>query len=292
MIVRLLQILIVVLLLSVIGSTFVVAQDQDQPTSLSNVHLWIYPEYDDPRLLVMLEGRIEDIEVPATIRFLVPSGAEMYSAGSMDDLGNYSGGPPKREPSTLSGWDEISYQLTTDTFRVEYYDPIILGSPDKTISYEFRWLYPISSLHVIVQEPKQSNNFEIIPQGILYTDIHGFTGHRYEYFDLDDEQSIVFGISYTKSNTLPSLYIEDDKSDNTILIITTVVGICLVLVVGLFWVIKTKPRNRAGRRRTVLSKANQRYILGERPTRKFCAQCGQSMEKSSRFCQYCGFKLS
>ena len=142
----------------------VFAQDGNEPEGFKNVRLWVFPEYDDPRLLVMLEGKIVGAQAPVTVRFLVPSAAEMNSAGSMDSLGQYSGGPPDREPSAISGWDEISYVVTSDIFRVEYYDPIIIGQTDKTIRYEFYGLYPISDLRVIVQEPRKSTIVRCYPR--------------------------------------------------------------------------------------------------------------------------------
>jgi len=60
----------------------------NEPTGLRNVVLSVYPEYDDPlkigspAVLVMLDGQIEGAQLPATIRFLVPVDAIMYSAGS------------------------------------------------------------------------------------------------------------------------------------------------------------------------------------------------------------------
>ena len=277
------------MLLIVATATLAIAQDENEPMSFNNVQLWIYPEYDDPRLLVMLQGQIVGAEAPATVRFLVPSAAEMYSAGSMDAQGQYSGGPPQREPSTIPGWDEISYDVTSDTFRVEYYDPIIVGLPDKTISYEFRWLYPISSLHVEVQEPMQSSNFSVSPEGTTHTKSGGFTTHNYDYNDLDDQPPISFNIAYTRSNTPPSLSVEDDQSTTIAMI---VIGIFVVIVVGYFWVKKSKPKNRAERKRAARNKSIRGSKEKESATTLFCSQCGQSLDESSRFCKYCGTKLT
>jgi len=267
------------LLLTVAGTTWALAQGENEPSGFDDVHLWIYPEYDDPRLLVMLEGQIVGVQAPATVRFLVPSAAEMYSAGSIDAQGFYSGGLPHREPSAIPGWDEISYDVTSNTFRMEYYDPIIIGWPDKTISYEFRWLYPISSLHVMLQEPRQSSNFSVSPEGILSSDSQGFTNHVYEYNDLDDEPPISFSITY-----------EDDESTSPLLIVTTVVGLCVIFGAGLFWVMKSRPKNKAERKQTTRSKSVRGSKGGKHPPHIFCSQCGQSLEKSSQFCQYCGNK--
>jgi hypothetical protein len=265
------------------------AQAENESERFENVDLWLYPEYDDSRLLVMLEGQIVGVEAPTTIRFLVPAAAEMYSAGSMDISGQYSGGPPNRQPSAIPEWDEISYELQTDTFRVEYYDPIIIGKTDKTISYEFRWLSPISQIHVIVQEPRQSSNFSVLPEGNLFTGSDGFILHLYDYFDLDDEQPISFDITYTKSNPLPSLSIEEENS-NTALIIILAIALCALFVGGFVWFKKSKPKTRAERRRIARGAPVSGSIEKSSP-RRFCSQCGQSIKESSRFCSLCGTKL-
>jgi len=272
-------------------STWISAQNGNELSELDNVHLWVYPEYDDPRLLVMLQGQIADIQAPTTIRFLVPSAAEMYSAGAIDDQGHYTGGPPHREPSDIQGWDEISYELTSDIFRVEYYDPIIMGFPDKTISYEFRSLYQIANLHIIIQEPRKSDDFNISIEGEVSSDDQGFTNHIFEYQDLHRETPIEFEISYTKLSTLPSLSIEDDEPNNTPLIVSTIVGVLIILTVGLFWVLKSKPKNRAERKRMSRKKQVKGSNYERHDHGKFCNQCGKSIDEMSRYCQFCGTKL-
>lgn len=277
------------LCITMAGMPQALAQDENEPVGFENVSLWLYPEYDDPRLLMMLQGQIVGVEAPALVRFLVPSAAEMYSAGSKDAQDRYTGGPPDREPSSIPGWDEISYVVTTDTFRVEYYDPIIIGQPDKTISYEFRWLYPISDLDVIVQEPKKSSNYHVSPAGQRFTDSEGFASHRYSFSDLDDEPPLQFEIAYTKSDPNPSLAADDTGSTNVLLTLGIVVG--LLAVFGGGFLLLRRPRmgtrTRADRRR-VGKDAPARASKGKRLPSKFCSQCGKRLEGPSRFCEHCG----
>ncbi|MFC1987592.1 hypothetical protein ACFLVH_03510 [Chloroflexota bacterium] len=63
------------LLYIAVGKSLVSAQNENVPTGFQNVHLWVNPEYDDPRLLIMLEGQIVGTQPPAEVRFLVPSTA-------------------------------------------------------------------------------------------------------------------------------------------------------------------------------------------------------------------------
>lgn len=298
--IKLLAAAVVVTLASfLIGSIQVYAQAE--PESYTNTELWIYPEYDDPRLLVMLEGQIVGTEPPAEVKFLVPSTAEMYSAGSKDAQGNYSGGPPDRKPSSLPGWDEISYQVTTDTFRVEYYDPVIFGSPEKTISYTFRTLYPVSDIEITVQEPFVTDNFTVSPEGNKYVDGAGFNSYLYRYTDIGPDSSIEFDISYTRTATAPSLSLsgetldpsqpsgENESSDYTLVLIILAVIVVIVITV-IIWQRRKVPVTRAERRR-VTRKTGKPVTRDAPPAPKFCSQCGNPLDKNDKFCASCGAKI-
>ncbi|MFC1918009.1 zinc ribbon domain-containing protein [Chloroflexota bacterium] len=280
---------VTILIFVAIPASGVFAQSANEPTGFKNVQLWIYPEYDDPRLLVMLEGQIVGVQAPAEVRFLIPAKASMYSAGSKDAQGQYTGGPPHREPSAIPGWDEISYELTTETFRVEYYDPIIIGQPDKTISYEFRWLYPISDINVTVQEPRSSSNFVVIPQAQAFVDGAGFTSYSYDYSDLDAEPPLQFEITYTKSDISPSLSIEEKSASSPLPTIIILAIVAVFIVGGFFWMRKPRPKTRAARRQ--LSRTTGRKSPDANQVEaRFCTQCGQPIEGSHRFCPNCGAK--
>ena len=281
---------VIILIFVAIPASGALAQSANEPTGFKNVQLWIYPEYDDPRLLVMLEGQIVGAQTPAEVRFLVPAKAQMYSAGSKDAQGQYTGGPPHREPSAIfPGWDEISYEVTSETFRVEYYDHIIIGQPDKTISYEFRWLYPIADIYVTVQEPRASSDFVVIPQGQAFVESDGFTAYSYHYSDLDTEPPLQFEINYTKSDPSPSLSLEEKSASSPLPIIIIPVVVAIFIVGGFFWMRKPRPKTRAARRQ--LSRTTERKSPEARQTEaRFCTQCGQPIEGSHRFCPHCGSK--
>jgi hypothetical protein len=283
---RLLFSLIAIGLLSQ-GLSVVLAQDEPESenivTGLENVQLWVYAEYDDPYeignpLLVMLEGQIVGAAPPVEVRFLVPSSAQMYSAGSMDAQGIYSGGPPDRESSGIPGWDVIWYEITSNTFRVEYYDPIIEGDKDKTVSYQFRGLYSISKLTVLVQAPLSASNFEVMPTGEFHTDNLGYDHYIYQFSDLDDDTSLEFNISYS------------DVGINSLLITGIVVGIIAVFLAVYFWMKRSPSKTRVERRPDTRHTPSYKP-KHKRTSPKFCRECGQRLEIPVRFCPNCGANL-
>jgi hypothetical protein len=288
---------LLLLLITGVSSLFGILQlaaqvySADEPTSLTNVTLWIYPEYDDPRLLVMLEGQISGANTPAQIRFLVPTQAEMFSAGSKDAQGTYTGGPPDRSSSSIPGWDIISYDLKNPTFRVEYYDPIIIGKIEKTIAYDFISLYPINSLEVIVQVPSAASNFSSIPQGNQASE-GNFKVYSSKYTDIQANQSLHFDISYLKSDPNPSLVgaTPSNQGNGTWNLLPFLIFGGVIIIAGTFiWAIKATRKER----KSHYSSVKKDRISGSEKSlpNKYCSQCGKRLELPSKFCPYCRQKL-
>lgn len=269
-----------------------------EPTSVSDVRVSVFPEFDDPRLLIMIQGTVDGVTPPATVRFLVPDSAEMYSAGSMDAQGNYdnpTGGPPRREPSEILGWDEISYEVVTPIFRVEYYAPLIIGSPDKTISYDFYTRYDINGLDISVQEPSNSRNFRVLPESSAKSTEFGLNVLLYDYDSLPAGDALRFDISYTRSDPNPSL---DSAPLNSApaapvstgggdagLITGGITGGLLIVALIAYLLF-----GRGGNRKPARARAASRGAAQAKAksATKYCRQCGRQIEKSARFCQYCG----
>lgn len=280
-----------------------------EPAALKNVRIWVNPEYDDqlklnvPGVLIMMEGQIASAQLPLTTRFLVPTTAQMYSAGSKNASGAYlpPGNTLTRTASSVTGWDEISYQLTTDTFRVEYYQPITqVGQIQKSFSYEFLRTYTVQDLSVTVQQPKSSDNFTVSPSGRPGIDSEGFNVQTYKFTNLDVSTPVKFSISYNRSVWEPSLGTSTTSGTNSgssgsksnTGLIVAVVAVAVVLGGGGVYLMsrsgqKSKEVSRAERRRRATATTRSRPTTNsEVPA--FCSQCGHKLDKPSRFCPNCG----
>ncbi len=300
-------IFIIISLIAVVSGIYAqpaLAQSTNEPTGFKNVTLWVYPEYDDPRLLVMLEGKITGVDASTKplVRFLVPQTAVMYSAGSKDAQGVYTGGPPARKASSIPGWDEISYNMTSDTFRVEYYADMITGSPDKKIAFDFRWLYPISDLQVIIQKPTTATNFTVTPSGTQSVE-GGFNVLTYSKTNLTLDpgaQPLHFDISYTKTDPNPSINnaASPTSSSSSNLIPIIFIGVAAAVIVGfillfLFRRNSGQPARYAARAggkpqpRSSRAAKQSNAVHGD----KFCNQCGKPVDKNNKFCPNCGNTL-
>lgn len=275
------------------------------PPAFKTVSLWINPEYDDslgyqkPSLLVMMEGQLDGAQAPVKVTFMVPTGAGMFSAGSKNPQGAYTGGPPDRVASPIAGWDEVSYTLTQQTFRIEFYDPnIVKGQPDRTISYDFRTISPISDLHVVVQQPRRSSNYSVAVRaagGAAYPtpnaspDPEGFQTYSYFLTNVSAAQPQHFDISYTKTDNNPSLSPAGGSATNTNVVLIAIAG---VIVVGVIVVFVLKSR-KGGYVPVGASRGERRRRAkhgGTATGGRFCPSCGQKIDASVKFCPYCGAK--
>jgi hypothetical protein len=273
----------------------------------TDVVLQLNPEYDnplgyrEPTLLVMLEGKFTGI-VPSQVSFLVPTNSGMYSAGSRDAQGNYSGGPPDRTASSIPGWDVISYRLQSETFRVEYYDTqIVSGFPDRTISYDFRTLVPVTGMHVVVQQPRRATGFTANLTGAtptVATDSEGFTVYSYFVDEVSPSQPLHIDVSYSKPDAEPSIADAATStgggSSNTGMIAGIAAGV-IVLAGVTVWLLKSRqPRYapagapRAERRRRAREGGPAAGGAPAGGGGRFCTACGQRINPSDRFCPYCG----
>jgi len=197
------------------------------------------------------------------------------------------GGPPNRKASGVEGWDEISYDLTTSYFVMEYYARI-QTSPNKDFKAEFIPLYPVNTLLAIVQEPREATDFSVQTQSPPVAqqqsvNAEGFSVQRYSYDTLASNQSLSFSISYTKTNPLPSLEITGHS--NTGLIVAGVIG--GILLVGMAVALL---RGRRAPPRRNRPKASGRLRAGMPPAARprYCKECGTGLEGSERFCHKCG----
>ncbi len=310
------RLLLVLLTLSTIVAFSALASTpalaEPEPESFQYVKVEIYPEYDDTRLLVMMEGDVAGVDIPATVRFLIPTNAEINSVHSIDERGHYTGDPPRRKPSSFQGWDEISYEVTTDTFRVEYYTDLIKGNPAKTIAFEYRFLYPVSDLTVVVQEPYASTGFSVVPPADAPYNDGTFDNHQYSFTDLEKDEPFSFNISYNRLESRPSmaiLQVGSASGDTSGSSNTGPIAIAVVLAMALgggavFWMMRSKPQQRPAAKRVAVSDRGGKHKPVKRAAapdlggksragsaRKFCTQCGQPVDKSHRFCPSCGSEV-
>ncbi|MCC7353791.1 MAG: zinc ribbon domain-containing protein [Anaerolineae bacterium] len=305
--------LLIVGLTSLVTAAAVSAQADAPPLSLKRALVNVWPEYDDPRLLILYEGEFAAGETgfPQVVQFPVPPGPlQVNQAAGLTADAQY-----RRQQWEIinqpDGTGILSYTLPIPTFFFEYYVPGIEGQKERRIAYVYRTLYPVETLEFAIQVPLRSRGFRLSPVATTVTnDADGFTYHRLTYRNVQPGQEITLDVRYTKDNAQPSVQRQTPANPvatspgrslrSNIGYYLLALGAAGLVAAGgyyVWWqrkvVATDKKRMPASRRPRGRDKVIQ--IARKRETREpgqqmlpYCTQCGRALQPQDRFCPTCG----
>lgn len=253
---------------------------------LSEMKLNIWPEYDDPRVLVIYEGKVAGGPTfPLRIRFVLPQGAQIHMAGAISPQGGHLHSLYEITPRN-EGWVDVSWELATSHYYMEfYYDPFE-GGADKRIEYLITSYYPVDRLEVLVQQPLKASDFEMTPFPLnVVTDAKGFSYSRYVVKDLPKDKTERILVSYRKTDPNPSVRKGGTQGQAAgplmgKMFFYVAAGLLVIVVVALL---------RRGQRRAKPRPKGTR-VRGKAGVR-FCTHCGTTLDPSANFCPNCGKKV-
>jgi len=201
---RVLTILGLILAAAVVASPALAASDN--PPAIKTMKVQVWPEYDDPRVMVTYQGEFKDGSVfPQPVKFPAPLGSEMAMVCALK--------PPDDEHlcqlyDTLTASDSlaVSYTLPIPTYYLEYYWDGIKTQTDKSFSFNYVSPYAIDSLELEVQQPLRATNFKLTqPYASASSDALGMKYYRYVFNNVTPGQTISIDASYTKPDNKPSV---------------------------------------------------------------------------------------
>jgi hypothetical protein len=168
------------------------------------------PEFDDPRVLVIVQGRLAtpSADLPLPITFRLPRGAQINQMATL----NMSTGGTNPQPYDVQAdpddprWVLVTYTLDNAHFFYEYYDDSPVGELDKQFAYTFHSLQQVDDLLLEVQQPRGSTDFalDMLPSGIHLDQALNLAFHQIRVGTLAAGQEISVGVSYTTGNPAPS----------------------------------------------------------------------------------------
>ncbi len=285
---------------------------------MARLRLSIWPEYDDPRVLIMLRGEMTPRQAfPTSITLPLPKGAEIIGAGMISEQNELLLHPHQVLPGDTQ--DSVQLNLPVPRFFVEfYYNPFTTSGPEKRFVYPAPTTYPIEVFEVDIQQPLKATDFALDPSPMeRVTDNQGFTYHQFTYRDVGKGQSHTFSISYTKTIPTPSVAKpqptpqrpekERSRSDKTLLSLGILAG-AILLFAGWAWLVRgsqrrpmpataapSQPVPMSDTLVALLQEDEQAQMTASAPptpqqTRviNFCASCGRKLLPNDRFCSECG----
>ncbi|RPI86326.1 MAG: hypothetical protein EHM41_08915, partial [Chloroflexi bacterium] len=196
---------VISLLLLILLITPTAAQAQVTSVSLSSLEVDLWPEYDEPDMLVIYKITLaSDVSLPTSLTFKIPAAAGSPHAVAelqVDTLVNIT------YTERLEGdWNLITFTATVPELWIEYYDPALEKTGD-TRQYSFVWPggYAVNSLIVDVQQPWNAQNMRISPSiGTGQTGSDTLTHYIAQVGSLEEGQSFNLEIMYEKPDDVLS----------------------------------------------------------------------------------------
>jgi len=128
-----------------------------QPVSLATLEIALWPEFDQPSMLVILNGQLATgVTLPASLTVHLPAAAGRPNAVAVVDA---NGGLFETPYTTTQAGGDIIIAFTTSTagFRVEYYDPsLVINGEARSFGLRWKTDLPIQAVTVRVQQPVEA----------------------------------------------------------------------------------------------------------------------------------------
>ncbi len=266
---------------------------------LTQLRLSIWPEYDDPRVLVMFRGVMAPSEaLPTQLYLPIPKGAEVIGAGMISAQDEMLLHPHRVIPGDTS--DRLEINLPAPHFFAEfYYDPWTQAGDEKHFTFTFASPYPLAQLEVDIQQPHAATNFVTEPETLRQdVDAQGNRFYRYTYRDLAPGDTKTFSVSYVKTTPQPSVSKRQPApSPNTVSSQPTntrnaalglLAGVVVLYAGGAFLWTGYRRRRQAVAPATPLSGPAPGEPTASLSGSNFCSNCGQKLQPAFVFCPGCG----
>ena len=279
---------------------------QDQGLSIQTASLRLWPEYDDPGVLVLLSGEfVGTATFPQQVKFPVPDAARGIQATYNDP----AAGLLNQQWKLVDG--KITYTLPGASFHTEYYIDRPPSGNQRTITYTFVAPYAIQALEVSVQQPARASGFKLTPQpesSLQGTD--GFTYYVFNRTNIAADDKIEITIEYSKTDTAvsaPQLAIPNatvapaaptpqpasKAASQWLPYLLIGLGLAGLAGAAIYWLLQRRQPSQPSRRKASPADAPKRPALRTSPGQTtgasaFCTECGQPFGAEDRFCAQCG----
>ena len=283
------------------------AQETESQPAIQQMRVQILPEYDDPRVLVILQGRLDapDGSYNGPVTFRIPSSAQINQMAVMDlELQGPRALPYETQiDPTDSSWQLVTYTLTNPHFFYEYYDVSPGTGSQKQFTFTLKSPVDVEVLSVEIQQPLKADNFSVEPETVVTrSDPSGFTYWQMPERSAGADEAVEYLVRYTKSDPNPSIVREtavlesasetapattnDPNAPPLSWIGLTVIGAAFIIGAGFI-----RYRIRANKDESIIEAqpTTEPMDVGMTAVQpRFCTHCGQPLPPKARFCPYCG----
>ncbi len=288
-----------------------VAQTTEPIIETASLRLW--PEYDDPGVLVISAGTFSNTTpLPFQAAFPISAGARSIQATVNDP----TKGLMNREWQVIDG--KLTYELDLPDYHYEYYVDRPPSGNQREIRYTFEAPYPMKALEINVQEPARATDFSVEPAATgSFVGADGFTYHTITKSGLAQGDTFDVVIRYSKTDNalstvgaapaaesaaptsapaLPAAAPVPASGGIPDWLAYVLIGAGTLGVVGVIGYILLQQRKvttapapvRSKPPRPTVPAQPRPPVVGGGDAGVFCTQCGRKYGADERFCAQCG----
>jgi hypothetical protein len=239
--------------------------------SIGRMRVSIWPEYDDPSILAIYDGKFEEnADYPIKTSFFVPRGSVISDACSLSHGGQHF--CQLYKTINRGEYDEVSLLLPYPNFYLSFHTPQFdVRNEKRSFTYRIKANHPIRSMKVDIQQPLRSSAFNISPDenaAVAKRDgtislLEGFHHLTYALNSVSKGQESVFKLDYIKKDPKPSVDIkytsmtgpevsrsspyETQRNIKTLIYILFGTGVIAMMAL-LAWFIRSRKKKQHGNR--------------------------------------------
>lgn len=295
------------LLITLISSQLTMAQETESKPKVTNLEVEIMPEYDDPRVLVILRPTLSsDTKLPAKVTFTIPrKDTEINMACEI--LENNGMACKPTEIVDKGDYQEVSFTAQTRrTLMFEYYynpfGAVKVGA--KKFNYKFISNFAhIDRVNLAIQKPRKAEDFKISPAAVTTTEDPNekLTYYLYSFSDVSEGQELSFDVSYKKDDPATSVSPKGTapgQSANTsgfnISKLLPLIAVLALIGIIIYWMLpgwQRKPAASVGKVSGGRASGKKRAAKSGRKKVAYCHNCGNKVQPGDKFCAECGARL-
>jgi hypothetical protein len=282
------------------------AAAQSEATTLAQLTVDIWPEYDEPSVLVLLTITRSPDAGQETVVIPLPDAAELHAVARVSEEGAFLTDGIETDEGR-SG--QLAVTTAAPRLRIEYYAPYEAEGDGRRFGFAWTSDLLVEQLVVTVQQPMNSSDFAVFPEP--FEVFRGQDGLQYHTLPAT---AVAPGVAFSvqASYTNPGGQLTADllagqqaqvASSNLAPAATTAEGfnwllalagggIVLILGALAYFVLGNRPgRARPKARKPLPQSQPSSAKAGAGPRARFCHQCGRPAEPGDKFCSHCGTAL-
>lgn len=277
------------------------------PANLESLHIALWPEFDDPRLLVIIDGVLS--QPGAAVRVPIPAGVELNAVATADANGGFLNAAYKIEND--ANGQVVVFTPATAGFRIEYYAPLSTSDDQRQAAFTLPagYLAPQSASLEVLAPPDAANivtDPAMQPGGtgtgggqLFQRTIAGVVAASVSQTIRYDNPAGALTVSETaRATTAPAVAPATPQrpasSSRTPLLIGLGLLAILLIAAGSYGVWRTRQPapELPSAPKTISRAARPRPSGSALPAApgqdRFCRQCGAEFQNNDRFCRQCG----